>query len=153
MLRLLALILLIPSVGITLEKEAEIEIRRLDQRLNRVQGDQTTVQKDIRTLQRQMSDIQKMLEDIQKRLVRSEDRVIELDNVDINNLKAGQKKMYEMVPALNWGTESRDCQGMGKHQQIKNVKSKDGTHTLRYLCLDGRTLHLGTEVHEPPLEP
>ena len=135
-----------------MDKEAELHIRRLEDIISRVRKENSQILTDTRALQRYMEKLEKENKEINRKLQEAEDAMLKLQNTDISSLKANQQKLYDNYGLLDWGTEKRNCPGIGKHQQVKNVQSKDGNYTLRYLCFDGRALHLGTEVHQPPSE-
>ena len=131
---------------------AELHIKRLDDIISRVRSQNDEILKNMRALERHADEVEKENKELHKKLDEVVDEILKVRNTDIANLKANQQAIYDDYKNLNWGTEKRDCPGIGKHQQIKNTQSADGNYTLRYLCYDGRTLHLGTEVHQPPVE-
>ena len=67
-----------------------------------------------------------------------------------DKIEKANKHISDETKVWNWGHLSRNCKGIGEHQQIQSVKSSDGKLTLRYLCFDGKALHLGTEVNVAP---
>ncbi|MDD9912848.1 MAG: hypothetical protein OXR68_06015 [Alphaproteobacteria bacterium] len=131
-------------------KTLELQIRRLDDIVRRIREENDRLKRDMRTLQRHVDKLEETNDKTQKKANDLQDEILKIGNTQIANLKANQQKLYDNYGILNWGTEKRDCEGLGKHQQIKVTQSNDGNYTLRYLCYDGRALHLGTEVHQPP---
>lgn len=129
-----------------------VQFKRYDQLIYEMQQENERLMRDMRTMQRNNDELTKQVTDLQGRVNKFADDLLKVENIEIRNLQAGQQKLFDQLPVLNWGTEKRNCEGIGLHQQIKNVQSEDKTLTLRYLCYDGRTLHLGTEVHAPPEE-
>lgn len=148
---LLTLLLVAPlSANALTDRELNLQFSRSDQLIGRVQEENDRLKGQVRQLERDNSDLKKAVNEMRAEVVRLSDDMLKFRNVDLSNLQAGQKRIYDQLPVLNWGTETRACKGIGEHQQIKVSQSPDGSHTLRYLCYDGRTLHLGTEVHMPP---
>lgn len=129
-----------------------VQFKRYDQLIYEMQQENERLMREMRTMQRTNDELTKQVTDLQGRVNKFADDLLKVENIEIRNLQAGQQKLFDQLPILNWGTEKRDCDGIGQHQQVKNVQSEDKTLTLRYLCYDGRTLHLGTEVHAPPEE-
>ena len=147
----LGLIVVTPDVAQALDKETQFEIRRLEQRIGRMhEGHQKMVQ-DIRSLEkaaRNLSASQQLIEDKIDQLT---DTIVKVQNVDVANLRAGQKGIYDQLPLFTWGEDTESCEDINtKHQQINTVKSDDGLRTLRFLCFDGKAIHLGTEFHLAP---
>jgi len=150
-LSILALALAVPAATIALtDREINLQFSRSDQLIGRIQSENDRLKGQIRQLERDNAALKKSFATVEKQLIKINDDILKFQNVDLSNLKAGQKRLYDSIPVLNWGTETRACKGLGEHQQIKVSQSPDGSHTLRYLCYDGRALHLGTEVHTPP---
>ena len=133
-----------------IDREVAVQLSRLEQIVYDAKDKVATMQREVRELQRENDDLRKLTKKQDAQITELIDTVLKIQNIDIANLTSGQTKLYDDIPIFNWGTETRDCQGIGRHQQVKNVPSDDGNYTLRYLCYDGRTLHLGTEVHQPP---
>ncbi len=137
------------------------EVRRIDQRISDMNSKMERILRDIRGIERKIEQASK---DSKVSLETSEetaDILTTIQNTDIANLIAVDKQIAqrmnalakhveEQTPTWNWGSESRSCEDVGKHQQIQSVRSADGQFTLRYLCFDGRAIHLGTEVNLPP---
>tara|TARA_Y100000782_G_scaffold41136_1_gene45925 strand:- start:363500 stop:364009 length:510 start_codon:yes stop_codon:yes gene_type:complete len=145
----------------SMDSETMTEIRRLDQNMSDLNRKMESIMRDIRELQRGIDKIGKESSLASKNAEETSDALTRTQNTDIANLVAVDKQiaqrlnalakhMEEQTPTWNWGSETRSCDDVGKHQQIQSVRSADGQFTLRYLCFDGRPLHLGTEVNLPP---
>lgn len=142
---------LISSHSFAMDKETVLAISGLQERFERVVQMNEQLLKDIRDLQRNVDHLYKMNEEKDKKIADLLDQVLKIENVEVSNLKAGQKGLYDQVPAFTWGQTTRNCESIGsKHQQIEMVKSEDGSRTLRFLCFDGKAIHLGTEINTPP---
>lgn len=135
-----------------LDEDVELHIKRLDSLIGRLQQENDRLLKDFHQIKRENRAIKAENKKVMEALNRVEDDLLRLNNTDLANLKANQQKIFDTLPTLDWGTQKRDCKNLGAHQQIKNVRSADKNYTLRYLCYDGQTIHLGTEVHQPPAE-
>ena len=135
----------------SLDKEVDLEIRRVDARLARVAEQTKDLARDMRTLQRSHEKVMKKMDYIDDKLSTLTDQMVRLQNVDISNLQAGQKGLYDQIPTFTWGEDSENCEDIKtRHQQTNTVKSADGSKTMRYLCFDGKAIHLGTEYHVQP---
>ena len=143
------------------DRKVEIEIRRLDQRLSRLSDENERLMKDVRALQRENADLLKKNTLLEKKANEAFDDVTRMKNTDMANLVAADKQIIERLDRIqghvdketatwNWGSQTRDCKEIGTHQQIQSVRSADSRFTLRYLCFDGRAIHLGTELNQPP---
>ena len=145
----------------SMDSETMTEIRRLDQNMSDLNNKMESIMRDIRELQRTVEKIGKESALASKNAEETSDALTRTQNTDIANLVAVDKQlaqrlnalgkhMEEQTPVWNWGSQTRSCDDVGKHQQIQSVRSADGQFTLRYLCFDGRPIHLGTEVNLPP---
>lgn len=143
------------------QRKLELEIQRLDQRLSRFHDQNEQHLRNIRELQRDNEELKRQVEFMSKKAGMAIDDVTKMRNTDVANLVATDKQLAEQIKTINklietqtptwdWGSRTRDCEKVGKHLQIQSVRAGDGTHTMRYLCFDGRPLHLGTEVNLPP---
>lgn len=143
------------------QRKLELEIQRIDQRVSRLNDQNEQHLRNIRELQRENEELKRQVEFMSKKAGMAIDDVTKMRNTDVANLVATDKQLAEQIRVINahiedqtptwdWGSRTRDCENVGKHLQIQSVRSGDGTHTLRYLCFDGRPLHLGTEVNLPP---
>lgn len=128
----------------------EIQFQRVDSILQNILKENDELRVQMRELQRDNDSLRQQNEALDVKLNDLADELLKTSNIDISTLKSNQQKLFNDVAIFNWGSETRDCPNLGSHQQIKTVLNPDKTHTLRYLCFDGRVLHLGTEVHQPP---
>lgn len=134
-----------------LDKETQLEIRRLEQRIGRIVDANKQIVQDVRQLEKFSKNMLSAQDILEEKLNQLTDTVVKIQNVDIANLRAGQKGLYDQLPLFTWGEDTEECTDIGsKHQQINSVKSKDGMRTLRFLCFDGKAIHLGTEYHGLP---
>lgn len=139
------------TIASAMDKETQLEIRRLEQRIARLtEGNQQLVQ-DVRQMQKSSNNLLSAQEILEHKIDQLTDTIVKMQNVDIANLRAGQKGLYDQLPLFTWGEDTEDCADIGaKHQQINSVTSEDGSRTMRYLCFDGKAIHLGTELHAIP---
>ena len=141
----------VPSFAI--DKDVSIEFRRVEQKMARVTQQNEQLMKDVRKIQKKMGEVLKSYEELQSKYDNLLDATLKIENVDVANLRAGQKGLYEQVPEFTWGQDTENCDEIGaKHQQVEAVKNKSGTKTLRFLCYDGKVLHLSTEINESPVD-
>lgn len=146
----LGAILLIPSQAFPIDPEVELEIRRVEQQMARIAETNEQLMKDIRLLQRNLEDANKLIDTLSTKTEDTIDTLVEVKNVHISNLRSGQKSLYERLDILDWGDKKEGCKEIGaKHQQVSLVKSADGEKYLKFLCFDGKALHLSTEVSTP----
>lgn len=142
---------LLSSQSFAMDQETVLAITGLQERFDRVVQMNEQLLKDIRDLQRNVDHLYKMNEEKDKKIADLLDQTLKIENVELSNIKAGQKGLYDQVPSFTWGQSTKDCDSIGsKHQQIEMVKSEDGSRTLRFLCFDGKAIHLGTEINTPP---
>lgn len=145
------LIVLCVPVAHAIDKDVELEFKKIENQLRRANESIEQLLKDVRALQREKQALQKQLDEMDPRVSGLSDDIVKIQNVDLANLYAGQKQLHENQKKLDWGTQERDCAQIGaKHQQVQSVKREDGNLTLRYLCFDGLALHMGTEVNMAP---
>ena len=154
MLKIIATAVVISTIvstsSLALPPDVELEVRRLEQRIARVAETNEQLLKDVRLLQRSLTETTKEVEKLRNKNTEMVDAYLELQNVHIANLRAGQKALYEQIPALDWGTGEEGCADISaKHQQIETVNSADNTKVLRFLCFDGKAIHLSTELTTP----
>ncbi|MFT7432664.1 MAG: putative RNase H-like nuclease (RuvC/YqgF family) [Alphaproteobacteria bacterium] len=139
----------VPSFA--LDKDVDMEIRRVEQRMMRMFETNKQLLQDVRDLQRKNDKLTKGFEDVSMKYDALNDQVLKLRNVDIANLRVGQKGLYDQIPLFTWGEDTEDCADIEtKHQQINTQKSADGSQTMRFLCFDGKAVHMGTEYHGVP---
>lgn len=142
---------MLPTFAFSIDKDVDIELRRLEQRMMRIYDTNQELVQQIRVLERDNASLKKVVDDFMVKYDVLNDQVTKLQNVDINNLRAGQKGLYDQIPLFTWGEDIEDCKDIEtKHQQINSIKSADGTQTMRFLCFDGKAIHLGTEYHGVP---
>lgn len=131
------------AVGIpsshAIDREAELEIKRLDARIDRLSQINDQLLRDVRELQRLNEDLYKQVETLNKGHTKLEDDFVALTNTDIVNMN----KKIDTAIKQDWGVFQRDCPGFANHQQIK-ILTKDDM-VMRSLCFDGKMIHLGTE--------
>lgn len=140
-----------PISAMALDKEVDMEIRRVEQRMMRIFDTHEQLLKDVRNLQRENERLKEESEEMSRKYDEMNDVMLKLRNVDIANLRAGQKGLYDQIPLFTWGEDTEDCKGIEtKHQQTNTQKSADGSQTMRFLCFDGKAMHLGTEYHGVP---
>jgi septal ring factor EnvC (AmiA/AmiB activator) len=134
-----------------IERDVEIEIRRLEQMVGREQETSRQLLQDVRSLQRQMDKLIKMIEAVEVKKDELSDLVANMQNVDIANLKSGQQNLYDNIDVLNWGDKQRDCPSIkATHQQIKTMMRDDDNVTTKSLCYDGKILHLESSLNVAP---
>lgn len=154
-MRILVLLgLLIPSAYALDDKAFSIELQRYDQIIGKLQSQNDRLLGDVRDLQRQNLLLKKALETVQGKADAVADQMARVENVNVRNVEAAQKQLTMMMSTAennkyDWGGKARDCTDLSvKHQQIKLVTDPNGTKTVKFLCFDGKALHLGTEVHD-----
>lgn len=146
----LGLLLLASFPAHAVDREVEIEMRRIEERVQRTDEINKQLLQDMRQIQRYVQRLEEQNKELKGKIEDLTDSVIKIKNIDISNLEAGQKGLYDQVPNFTWGQDTEACDTLeAKHQQIEAVKSEDGTRTLRFLCFDGKALHLGTELNTP----
>lgn len=136
-----------------MDREMSVQFSRYDQLIDRVMKQNEQLMGDIRQLQRENLMMKKTVDESQNRTQMMADEFQKIENLTVNNLSAGQKQLAEQVRRLQvdkpWGDATRDCTELNvKHQQISVKMSPDGKRSVKFLCYDGRVLHLGTEVHD-----
>lgn len=150
-MRFLIAFLLLPFMAFAqADRAVEVQFQRLDSIVANVLQENDEIRIQLRELQRANERLMSENAALSDKVTTLEDDMLTLSNTDLASLATNQQKLFNDVPIFNWGSETRACPNLGEHQQIKMVQNPDKTHTLRYLCFDGRVLHLGTEVHQPP---
>jgi predicted RNase H-like nuclease (RuvC/YqgF family) len=126
---------------------------RTDQMMDKLQQQILQLRSDMRDLQRQNMAMQKKVDDANAKSAGVSDQVQQFQNVNLVNVTAAQKQIVQQnndILKKLWGEGKRDCPELSaKHQQIKVLTRPDGGRTVRFLCFDGKAIHLGTEVHDP----
>jgi predicted RNase H-like nuclease (RuvC/YqgF family) len=137
------------------ERQLQVELQRNDQVMGRLGEQNERLLGQVRSLERDNLMLKKALEAQNARVEQLSDRLQQVENVNVRNVEAAQKQINQRINAqennlYDWGGKTRDCPDIGvKHQQIKVVTKPDGGRTVRFLCFDGKAVHLGTEVHDP----
>lgn len=137
------------------DRQMQVELQRADQVMGRVSEQNERLLGQVRSLERDNAALKKALESQSARLESMNDRLQKMENVNVRNVEAAQRQLNQALNAsqqnlYDWGGKTRDCPDIGvKHQQIKVVTKPDGGRTVRFLCFDGKAVHLGTEVHDP----
>ncbi len=135
-------------------REASLQASRYELLLGKLQSQVEDLQSQVRSLQRANDALAK---DVQASNAKSQnvtDEMQRLQNTQLQNINAAQKQLTEKLSnATNktpWGDAQRDCSELGvKHQQIKVIVKADGSRGMRFLCYDGKALHMGSEVFAP----
>lgn len=158
-MRLLAavatLALLAASAHALEDKSMSLELSRYDQVMGKLQENNDRLLGQVRQLERDNASLGKALQATQSKVDVLSDQLQQMQNVNVRNIEAAQKQLNQKMNAtdnnaLDWGSKTRDCTDLGvKHQQIKVVTKPDGAKTIRFLCFDGKAVHLGTELHDP----
>lgn len=84
-----------PLAALALDKEVDLEIRRVEQRMMRIFDTHEQLLKDVRDLQRENDRLKKEAEEMSRKYDEMNDVMLKLRNVDIANLRAGQKGLYD----------------------------------------------------------
>jgi hypothetical protein len=151
---LLAALFALPAHALE-DKDLSLEMSRYDQVIGKLQDQNEQLMSQVRQLQRDNASFGKGLQAAQGKVDMLSDQLQQMQNVNVRNIEAAQKQLNQKMNAtdnnaLDWGSKTRDCTDLGvKHQQIKTVTKPDGSKTVRFLCFDGKALHLGTELHDP----
>lgn len=152
---LLAVLVLTATNAVALDdRQMQLELQRYDQILGRLQAGNEQLMGQVRELQRENMALKKGLEAMSAKTEATADRMQKVENVNVRNVEAAQKQLNEALATqannqYDWGGKTRDCPDIGvTHQQIKVQTKPDGSKTVRFLCFDGKPLHLGTEVHD-----
>ncbi|MFZ2587187.1 MAG: hypothetical protein WAZ18_03565 [Alphaproteobacteria bacterium] len=159
-MRALALSVLLPATCLLLpaayaldDRSIQVELQRYDLLMGKIQDQNTQLMSQVRELQRQNYDLVKRLDKMQAQTQSTYDQMQKVENVNVRNVESAQKQLNEALNRMDnntydWGGKTRDCADLGvKHQQIKVATKPDGSRTVRFLCFDGKAIHLGTEVY------
>lgn len=137
------------------DRQMQLELQRNDQVMGRISDQNERLLGQIRALERDNTALKKALETQHAKVEALSDRLQQVENVNVRNVEAAQRQLNQALNATqqnlyDWGGKTRNCPDIGvKHQQIKVVTKPDGGRTVRFLCFDGKAVHLGTEVHDP----
>lgn len=146
-----------------IQKQNDVEFKRLNQEIARLKNENQQQAIYLRSIEKKSLDVNKELEKMNKKIESLLDLWVNFENVSLPNLVAADKAIAnrinetnghikEQTKIWNWGEESRNCESIGTHQQVKTVVAKDGLSVTRYLCFDGKVLHLNTISNIPPVE-
>lgn len=148
---LVACAVMVSPFTFAIDRDTEIEMRRFEQLLGREQETNRQLLQDVRQLQRQMDSLIKMVEAVETKKDELSDLVVNMQNVDIANLKSGQQNLYDNIDVLNWGDKDRPCPEIkAVHQQITTLIRDDKQVTTKSLCYDGKVLHLESALNVAP---
>lgn len=134
-------------------REESLRASQLELVIGKLQEQQERLLGDIRALQRANAGLAKGLEDANARSQAQADEMQRLQNTQLSNIQTVQKQLAARLDIMGdkatlWGDGQRDCKELGaKHQQLKVTVKPDGSRGVRYLCFDGKALHLGSEVY------
>lgn len=146
-----------------LQKQNEIEFKRLNQEIARLKQENEQRAIYMRNIEKQNDELNKKIVAINKRVDDLLDLWVNFENVSLPNLVSADKALAnrinetnnhikEQTNIWNWGELARECKDIGTHQQVKTVTSADGQSSTRYLCFDGKVLHLNTVSNIPPVQ-
>jgi len=135
-------------------RDASLQMSRYELLLGKLQSQVEDLQSQVRSLQRANDALAKDVQGSNARAQNVTDEMQRLQNTQLQNINAAQKQLSEKLSnATNktpWGDAQRDCSELGvKHQQIKVIIKADGSRGMRFLCYDGKALHMGSEVFAP----
>lgn len=135
-------------------REASLQMSRYELLLGKLQDQVESLQGQVRTLQRANDALAKDVQAANARAQNVTDEMQRLQNTQLQNINAAQKQLTEKLSNATsktpWGDAQRDCNELGvKHQQIKVILKADGSRGMRFLCFDGKPLHMGSEVYAP----
>lgn len=135
------------------DRDWNVVLSRYDQTIGKLVEKNEKLQSDIRAVQRENEDLRKDVESANKRSQGVADSLQKMQNTDILNVKYQQKQINTDITDLKdkpapWGDGQRDCaEILVHHQEMKLAISPDGSRGTRYLCFDGKVLHLGSELY------
>ncbi|MCP4354917.1 MAG: hypothetical protein GY793_04655 [Proteobacteria bacterium] len=143
------------------QKQNDFEFKRVDQELKYLKQQNLKLFQYIRELEVKNDQTAKKMKLSEKKVEDLLDLWVNFENVSLPNLTAADKTLAERVKKADdkikehviietWGELARDCPTIGKHQQVKTITTKDKTANIKYLCFDGKVLHLKTESNLPP---
>jgi len=146
-----------------MQKQNEVEFKRLNQEVYQLKKDIEQHSIYVRQLEKTNESLTKKLEATNQRVDDLLDLWVNFENVSLPNLVSSDKALAqrindtnnhikEQTPAWNWGEQSRDCPSIGRSQQVKTVQTDNGNASTRYLCFDGKILHLNTVSNIPPVQ-
>ena len=135
-------------------REASLQMSRYELLLGKLQGQVEDLQSQVRSLQRANDALAKDVQGSNARAQNVSDEMQRLQNTQLQNINAAQKQLTEKLSTATaktpWGDAQRDCAELGvKHQQLKVILKADGSRGMRFLCYDGKALHMGSEIFAP----
>lgn len=133
-------------------RDASLQASRYELLLGKLQDQNEQLMQQVRALQKANDMLAK---DVQASSAKSQnvaDEMQRLKNTQLQNISAAQKQLADKVNNVSdktpWGEGQRDCSELGvKHQQLKVSVKPDGSRGVRFLCFDGKALHLGSEIY------
>ena len=133
-------------------REQSLMASRYELTLGKLQDQNEQMQGQIRALQKANDLLAKDVQSSNAKAQNVADEIQRLKNTQLQNINAAQKQLSDQVNSvtktLPWGEGQRDCSELGvKHQQLKVSVKPDGSRGVRFLCFDGKALHLGSEVY------
>lgn len=145
------------------QKQNEVEFKRLNQEIHQFKKTLDERAVYIRQLEVANAELTKQVTATNKRVDDLLDLWVNFENISLPNLISSDKTLAtrindvnghikEQTEIWNWGELSRDCPKIGKHQQVRTIQTEDGSASVRYLCFDGKVLHLNTNSNIPPVE-
>ncbi|TKW61636.1 MAG: hypothetical protein DI628_03140 [Blastochloris viridis] len=135
-------------------REASLQASRYELLLGKLQTQVEDLQSQVRSLQRANDALAKDVQSSNAKSQNVTDEMQRLQNTQLQNINAAQKQLTEKLSNATsktpWGDSQRDCAELGvKHQQIKVIVKGDGSRGMRFLCFDGKPLHMGSEIYAP----
>lgn len=137
-------------------RDASLQASRYELLLGKLQGQNEDLMGQVRALQKANDLLAKDVQASSAKAQNVADELQRMKNTQLQNISASQKQLSDQVAAVStksqgaWGDGQRDCSELGvKHQQLKVMLKPDGTKGMRFLCFDGKALHLGTEIYTP----
>lgn len=145
-----------------MEKQHEIEFTRLNQSVAQLKEVNEQQARFIRQLEKQNEQLSDVVKQVNDRMDSLLDLWVNFENVSLPNLIEADKTLsdrindinshiVEQTPTWDWGEQSRSCPKMGEHQQVRTVMTDDGKANVRYLCFDGKVIHLNTTSNISPV--
>lgn len=133
-------------------REASLQASRYELLLGKLQDQNEQLQSQVRALQKANDMLAKDVQASSAKAQNVADEMQRLKNTQLQNIAATQKQLNDKVNNATdkqpWGEGQRDCNELGvKHQQLKVSVKPDGSRGVRFLCFDGKALHLGSEVY------
>ena len=135
-------------------REASLQASRYELLLGKLQEQNEQLMGQVRALQKANDLLAKDVQSSNARVQNVMDEMQRLKNTQLQNISAAQKQLTEQINNTTsktpWGDAQRDCAELGvKHQQLKVSMKPDGSRSMRFLCFDGKALHLGSEMYTP----